>query len=407
MLSLRCRRGPSRASRASCASCVSRASRASRVSRVSCVSRVSRVSRASCASVSCVRCTIAATPAVPAMSHRSVLVPLCFAIAACGGSSGPAPAPATPVVTATPRLTPDDVEVATVNGRTVWSSCVAAQAAASERAERGDGHARRSPDSEGAPERAPAQRRTDALDQCIAFELLAQAAEARGLAAAHEVGEATRAAAVDRLIETDFEQRYRTPADLGAIVDAVMKRNEWRLRVPEMRSSTFARFLVPGGAPPELDARARALAEQLAGQLAAERGLYGVHLAEAARRIATGDVKLETSDVRPMRRDDLVVPYGDALYAIPEVGRIGAVARTQWGWDVVLWTGGVEPHARSRDEVIAELFPELRRRQFQLWTTQLGKQLGLRIELARDAEAQLDTADTADNPDAPDRGEAP
>jgi hypothetical protein len=364
------------------------------VSGVRCVGSASSARGARCvSSVRHVRCKPAATPIIPAMSTWSVLIPLWFAIAACGGSSDAAPAaPTTPVVTATPRLTPEDVEVATVNGRAVWSSCVAAQAATSERAERRDGRVSVPPDP-GDAARTPAQRRADALEQCIALELLAQAAEARGLAAAQEVREATRTAAVNRLIETDFEQRYRTPADLGAIVDAVMKRNEWRMRVPEMRSSTFARFLVPDGAPPGLDASARALAEQLAGELAPERGLYGLHLAEAARRIATGDVKLETSDVRPMRRDDLVVPYGDALYAIPEVGRIGAVARTPWGWDVVLWTGGVEPQARSRDEVIAELFPELRRRQFQLWATQLGKQLGIRVELARDAEAQLDTGE--------------
>jgi hypothetical protein len=313
-----------------------------------------------------------------------------LAIAACGRSSppasAPAPAPATAVVIATPPLTPQDVAVATVNGRAVWGSCVTTQAS------RGLAPA-------NADARSLERRRAEALEDCIAFELLAQAAETRGLAATNEVRDAERTAAVDRLIEAEFERRYRTPADLGPAVDAVMKRNEWRMHVPEMRSSTFARFLVPDGAPAGLDTRARALAEQLGSELAGDRGLYGVHLIEAARRIAAGgDVKLETAEVRPMRRDDLVVPYGDALYQIPEVGQIGSIARTQWGWDVVLWTGGIEARERSRDEVVAELFPELRRRQFQVWATQLGKQLGVRIELASDAEARLDTPETGAAP---------
>ena len=86
---------------------------------------------------------------------------LLLAIAACGGSSGPSPVPPpassarpAPLVIATPRLTDGDVEVARVNGRPVWSSCVATQAAGAGSAE---------------------QLRRDALDQCIAFELLAQA----------------------------------------------------------------------------------------------------------------------------------------------------------------------------------------------------------------------------------------
>ena len=83
----------------------------------------------------------------------------------CGssGSSGAGPTAAAPSLIATPPLTTDDAPVARVNGRTVWASCVAAQAGAITAG-------------------SEAERRAAALDQCIAFELLAQAAEARGLA---------------------------------------------------------------------------------------------------------------------------------------------------------------------------------------------------------------------------------
>jgi len=282
-------------------------------------------------------------------------------------------------VIATPRLTADDFEVARVNGRPVWASCVAAQARATAAA---------SPTASGTAD----QQRAGALDQCIAFELLAQAAEARGLAETHEVAEAMRTSAVNRLVATDFEQRYRTPDDLKKPLDLVISRNERRMHIIEQRSSTYARFVVPKDAPPELDARAHALADRLAAELAGEAGLYGTHLTDAATRLAAGTgQKLETSDVQPTRRDGLVEPYAQALYAIPEVGRIAPAVRTPWGWDVVLWTGGVDAKQTSREELVAELFPEIRRRQFQLWVTQLGKQLGVHIEVDQATVDKLDT----------------
>jgi hypothetical protein len=303
---------------------------------------------------------------------------LMTALAACGGSSGPSPVPAAaPTVIATPRRSAGDLDVATVNGRPVWASCVTAQARSI---------------ATGARAAELVHARAEALDQCVAFELLAQEAEKRGLSAAPEVAKATRTAAVDRLIDTDFEQRYRIPDDLKPAVDAIMKRNEWRLHVPELRSSAYARFVVAKDAPPELDARAHALADRLAAQLAGEAGLYGVHLTEAARRVAAGsDIKLETTDVQPTDRARLVDSYAAALYAIPEVGRISPAVRTQWGWDVVLWTGGIEARERTRDELVAELFPELRRHQFQLWVTQLARQRGIRIEVDQAGVALLDT----------------
>ena len=298
-----------------------------------------------------------------------------IALAACGSSgsgAGPGPAPAAPVVIATPQLTADDAPVARVNGRAVWASCVAAQGRAI---------------AAGGED----QRRAAALDQCIAFELLAQAAEARGLAGAPEVGEAARAAAVNRLVETEFERRYRTPADLAPQIDAVLARSPGLLHAPELRNSSYARFLVPTGAPAAVDAAARARAERLAGELAGQTGLFGVHLFEAARRIAEGgDVKLETTDFRLATREELVDDYAAALFAIPEIGRASPAFRTQWGWDVVVWTGGSPARDRPRDEVVAELFPELRRRQFQRWVSQLVKQLGVHIEVEQAEVARLD-----------------
>jgi len=315
----------------------------------------------------------AVTPERPAVGVLAVVLAACSSAPAPGPGPAPAQAPAHTVI-ATPQQAADDLEVARVNGRAVWASCVSAQTA-----------------------KVPADatdRRRAALDQCIAFELLAQAAEARGLARAPEVAEATRSAAVNRLVETEFEDRYRTVADLQPAIDLAVSHNAWRMHIVQLRGSTFARFVVPKDAPPALEAEAHALAEKLATELAGETGLFPAHLAAAARRIAAGSkIELVVSDVQPMHQDDLVAPYARALYGIFEVGRTSPAFRTQWGWDVTMWTGGVEPRERTREELGAEAFPDIRRHQFQLWVTQLGKRLGLHIEVDQATVARLDTGD--------------
>src|SRR5262249_22589687 len=156
-----------------------------------------------------------------------------------------APTRAAPDAIATPPLAADDTPVAQVNGRAVWASCVAAQARAI--AAGSDG-----------------ERRAAALDQCIALELLAHAAEALGLAAAPEVAPAVRGEEVNRLVEAEFEQRYRSPADLAPQLATVLTNSPWLLHVPELRNSSYARFVVPKDAPAEVEGRAHALADRLA-----------------------------------------------------------------------------------------------------------------------------------------------
>jgi hypothetical protein len=56
----------------------------------------------------------------------------------------------------------------------------------------------------------------------------------------------------------------------------------------------------------------------------------------------------------------------------------------------VVWTGGSPARTRSRDDVAAELFPELRRRQFQRWVTQLARQRGIAIQIEQGELTRLD-----------------
>jgi hypothetical protein len=298
------------------------------------------------------------------------------ALAACGSASSPPPSPGGPfgptAPGASPPAGPGDLAVATVDGRPVWASCVAAQLARAARS----GHG--------------ARTRREALGECIDFELLAQAAEAQKLERAPEVAEARKTALVSRLVETDFEARYRTPDDLRAEIDREYARRADQLDQPELRASAFTRVEVPENAPPEVEVAARALAEKIAAALAGETGLFPVHLRETADRIAAGSgQKVTHADFRPATREALVPPYGSALYSIPEVGRIAAPTRTKWGWDIILLTRIIEPAVHTRDEVAARAFPELRRRQFYRWVGQLASSLGVRVQLDPERVAQL------------------
>ena len=267
-------------------------------------------------------------------------------LAAC--SADPAPQQrAAPSAIATPY--PGDVIVAQVNGRPVWGSCVTAQRKAARAA----------------------------LDECIAFELLAQEAERRALATDPIVVDATRTALVDRLVETGFDERYKSPADLATVIDAHIERHKARLERPEARASAYIRFEVPKTD----DARAKQLAEQLIAKLKDERGLHPAHLVDTA--IAMFGVQaFSTETVAFYAHATMDKPYADALFSIDDVGRIHPQpVRTRWGWDVIL-LHGVQPAKKyTRDEAANEVFGEVRRNYFNLWVNQIAKSLGVTITI--------------------------
>jgi hypothetical protein len=251
----------------------------------------------------------------------------------------------------------DDTVVAQVDGRPVWGSCVADQL-----------------------QRGIATDRNRALAQCIDFELLAQAAEARGLASDRDVLEETRRALVSRLVAVGFEARYQRPDDLKDIVDRVVERNRPQMDKPELRQSAFVRVEVATTATPDEDARAKALAEQIHAALANETGLFPSHLTDTANRLATGTgLHITNNEFRAATREGVVKEYGDALFAISEVGRISPPTRTKWGWDIVLLLRVYPPRVYTRDEVAADVFPELRRQFFMRWVDDIMASLGVKI----------------------------
>ncbi|MFN0245772.1 MAG: hypothetical protein ACKV2T_02620 [Kofleriaceae bacterium] len=290
--------------------------------------------------------------------------------AACGGA--PESAPASNTRAASPIATksgPTDEVVAQVNGRPVWASCVAAQAAMNVR-------------TRAAGDSSAEVARTRALDECIAFELLAQEADKRGLADDAEVIDATRTALVNRVVEVGFEQRYAKAEDLGERFDKWFRDNAFRMSRPELRGSAYLRVAGP-------DDTARPAAQAIYNQLANRTGLFAFDLRPLSKA-KKGAPPIEYTVVPDKAASELEPTYRAALFAIPEVGRVAPPVKTPWGWDVILWTGGLPPKETSREDLVAEAFPELRRSMFPVWVAQVTRELGLKPEVVPAGVKRLD-----------------
>ena len=273
-------------------------------------------------------------------------------LVACGGSTQPPPQPAgPPASTVAPGAGSDDVVVATVNGRPVWGSCVAAQAA------------------RGAT-------REQAAQQCIGFELMAQEAERRGLARDPDVAVATRTAMVSELVAAEYEKKFTKPSDFGTAWDQLFERSRIRYDHPEVRASAYVR--VPVATPGDEDA-AHALADQIAAAAGAEGGWMSPQLNALADRIAAGRT-IEHADVPPKLALQLESNYAGALYGIPEVGRTSRAVRTKWGWDVVLYSDLLPEEHESDAAIAAKILPDVQRSYFSVWVHQLEVAMGAHVE---------------------------
>ncbi|MBA3499987.1 MAG: hypothetical protein M4D80_03880 [Myxococcota bacterium] len=289
-------------------------------------------------------------------------------VIACGGTPEPTKRSGTGVSPIAQQQGADDVIVAQVNGRPVWGSCVTAQ-------------------SKG---KAPQAALREALDECVAFELLAQAADARGLTTDPDVIEATRNALVNRVVEVGFEDKYKSADDLKEILDKHIERNKGRLSRPEVRSSTYVRLPLTKPLADAEDPPPKLV--ELAKKLAGERGMMTTHLRAAVDGVfGAQSPPPEVTEVGLFPKDALVPGYADRLFAIPEVGRIHPeVFRTRFGWDVILLTGVSPAKTYTREEAAAEAFPEVRTAYFNVWVDQIARALGVKIKIDPAQVAKLD-----------------
>lgn len=320
---------------------------------------------------------------------------LLLAVAACGRDAaptravGPSSAVSPTIVEAQPAGA-DDAVVATVNGHPVYGSCVAAQAA------------------------AHALEARAALDQCVAFELLAQEAEARGLRADVEVGEAWRRELVRAVIDDDLGEIDTFDELPRAFLDRIEFDEKQRpfLHRPEMRAAYFVRAAVaktakPGGAE---DEAARALAQAIYDELRDRDDVLRDDLVETGTRLAAerGMPEIQTEpepyftppdDSSPVRA--AVPPFRNALYALPAIGTVHAPVRTKWGWDVILWHDTL-PAADLTEQMLGAAM----RGYFVVWSDAIARTLGRtwtidEALLASLAEPETATTAQAGAPESP------
>ncbi len=288
---------------------------------------------------------------------RRLAALLVVSLVACSGTHTPPPTPSGPPASLTATPAKDDVQVATVEGRPVWGSCVTAQTA------------------RGAT-------RDDALAQCIGFELMAIEAEKRGLAVDAEVVLATRTALVSQLVAFEYEDKLTRPEDFGSFWTKSLERNRARFDHPEARGTVYVRIEVGKQPKPGEDERAKALIDEVYAALANERGLMKPHIEEIAKRVVGTRATIKSAAVPPdLRHGRLHETYAAAMFAIPEIGRVSPPVRTPWGWDIILWDSVVPEIHATPEEMIAEALPEVKRAYFPYWVNRIAQSLGIKAQL--------------------------
>jgi hypothetical protein len=279
-------------------------------------------------------------------------------VVGCSGShSPPAPRSSGPAAALTATPARDDVQVATVEGRPVWGSCVTAQS------------------SRGAT-------RDEALKQCIDFELMAIEAEKRGLAVDHEVVLATRTALVSQLVAIEYEDKLTRPEDFGTFWTKSLERNRARFDHPEARGSVYVRIDVAKQPKPGEDERAKQLIDEVYAALKGERGLMRPHVEAIAKQVIGTRAKLSIAPVpADLRHGRLDETYSAAMFAIPEIGRVSPPVRTPWGWDIILWDSVVPEVHTPPDQLVEQALPDIKRAFFPYWVNRIAQSLGLKPEL--------------------------
>lgn len=253
-----------------------------------------------------------------------------------------------------------DAVVATVDGRPIYASCVAAQA------------------RPGVDARA-------ALDECIAFDLLAAAAQRAQVDADPDVQHALRRTLASAFVAREFEGAIHTAADLPAeLVRPQVDAERGKYTFPEWREAMYVRAVVA----PETgldDATAEALVTAIRAALPSTHALLPAELFETARRVGATQLpadrigeaaqrgttpwalELETRPYRTPDDDTTELPYRRALFALAALGDVSPPVRTSRGWDLIIMTDRLPAETTSDADIAAALFPKMRQAYFSRW----------------------------------------
>ena len=311
------------------------------------------------------------------------------ALLGCGGDADEQGKAAPPTRFGLEVVPDEENVVAVVDGVPVFASCVAAQMVET------------------------AASRDRALEDCIAFELLAGEAAAQGYLAHPDVQAAGKREAVRLLVERDLG--IRGPEDLPAdMVERVWERTaKAAMNRPEIRTSFNCRAelakTVADDAPEAKAARAK-LAKLVASVpqtidhetfVRACRDATGADISEAfglrhteGRMLQLVAPDLETRRAAPRDQAFVHAAYADAAYSVKREGGVAVTARTSWGYDAV-WVPIIEP-AREvsfeeaepmiREQLLVE--PTFRNLLFERWSKPFFE--GIEIEVHPDSLPEPD-----------------
>jgi hypothetical protein len=308
-------------------------------------------------------------------SHRARALAIVTILCGCGCGVGGAGEPSAPAPSGRgpgPLLARADgrVPVANVNGRPVYADCVQRQAA---------GHGI-----------SPA----DALQECIDFELLAEAAEAAGWAVDRQVREIGRREAVRALIRREFEDHFNGPEDIPrADLESAWTKLRAKYNHPEYRYAVFVRAVVDKkiamGSPADraAEAQIRRLHRALRGKVMS----IDEFCAAAERDNDPAPLQITREPYNTPRRGRADPNFASALFAIPRIGVVSEPARTRWGWDLLLMTDILPARqaglAEVENEVRVAIFPLVRERAFKRWLAQVSSRVS--VAIAEDWSSQL------------------
>lgn len=287
------------------------------------------------------------TPAAPATVPRALLC----ALVLCGGCHRQAASVALKHLPES-AAPPEAQLAARVNGRAISVAEVAAQA------------------------RAAGTSPEQALAELVRSELVAQAADDRGLYTDGQVQEAGKREMVRRFLQDTFEKEV-TPENTitEQMVKKAYNRNLGRMVHPLLKDVQHIVFQTQND-----DEQVRALAEQLRTRALQQKTVQEFarlrdEFVSAANRYGA---PARTEHLVTARTGTTVEPFARAAFDLKRPGEVSPVVRTSYGYHVIWLVQDVPPEnvslAQATPKIRADLFPAQRARAFTRFEDDLAKQ---------------------------------
>ncbi len=226
-------------------------------------------------------------------------------------------------------------KVASVNGMAIYDDCVRTQAA------------------------AHSLSASAALQECIDFELLAQAAQP------HLLDQGVQRAGKQALVREFIRQRYPVKEPKDIPIDAVTKlwnivSTRRKYQHPELRRIAFCRIPLPADEPiaSEASLRSKIFLESIYNVLKSKDHLKKTDLWEQCYPVYKdkGIEKLELLIAKTAPRNGYETEFRSAIFDGPQTaGMVLPPLHTKYGWDLILLT----QVRKERDTSFAEATPSL------------------------------------------------